>query len=145
MNKIFEHILVPYNGCPGSQKAFKKAIDLTQITNSKITILTCLENRPAFGFFKTKTQKKELDNEEKFVSKEHLKLEEYAKKKNIPLETKITKSNMASQTILEFAEKHNVDLIVMGMKTKSEFKNIHYPSTIEDVSKGFHGAVLILN
>ena len=61
MNKIFEHILVPYNGCPGSQKAFKKAIDLTQLTNSKITILTCLEDRATFGLFKTKTQKQEFE------------------------------------------------------------------------------------
>ena len=52
---------------------------------------------------------------------------------------------MAAQAILEFADKHNVDLIVMGMKNKTKYEKIHFPSTIEDVSKNFHGAVLILN
>jgi hypothetical protein len=30
MNKIFENILVPYNGTAGSEKAFKKAISLNK-------------------------------------------------------------------------------------------------------------------
>lgn len=145
MNKIFEHILVPYNGCPGSQKAFKKAIELAQLTNSEITILTCLEDRATFGLFKTKTQKQEFEKEHKLVTQEHLKLEEYAKKKNISLKSKITKSDMASHTILEFADKQDVDLIVMGMKKRIRYERTHYPSTIEDVSKNFHGAILILN
>jgi nucleotide-binding universal stress UspA family protein len=145
MNEIFEHVLVPYNGCLGSQKAFKKAIDLVQLTNSKITILTCLEDRATFGLFKTKTQKQEFENEHKLVTQEHLKLGEYAKKKNISLDSKITKSDMVARTILEFADKHNVDLIVMGMKNLTKYEKIHYPSTIEDVSKNFHGAILILN
>ena len=42
MTKVFEHILVPFNGCPGSQKAFKKAIELSRLTKSKLTILTCM-------------------------------------------------------------------------------------------------------
>lgn len=145
MKEIFEHILVPYNGCPGSQKAFKKAIDLTQLTNSKITILTCLEDRTTFGLFKTKTQKQEYEKEQELVTQEHLKLKEYAKKKNISLDSKITKSDMASHSILEFADKHKIDLIVMGMKNRTRYEKTHYPSTIEDVSKNFHGAILILN
>ncbi len=144
-NKVFEHVLVPYNGCPGSQKAFKKAIDLAHLTNSKITILTCLEDRATFGLFKTKTQKQEFENEQKFVLKEHLKLGEYARKKNISPESKIIKSNMAAQTIIEFADKHRVDLIIMGMKKRTRYEKMHYPSTIEDVSKNFQGAILILN
>ena len=145
MSDIFEHILVRYNGCPGSLKAFKKAIDLTQLTNSKITILTCLEDRATFGLFKTKTQKQEFEKEHKLVTQEHLKLGEYAKKKNITLDFKITKSSMVSNTILEFADKHNVDLIIMGIKKRTRYEKAHYPSTVEDVSKNFHGAILILN
>jgi len=145
MAKTFRHILVPYNGCPGSQKAFKKAIELTQLTKSKITILTCLEDRTTFGLFKTKINKQEFENEQKLVIKEHAKLESYAKEYDILLNSKIIKTNMPSHTILEFAEKNNIDLIVMGMKNRTKYEKIHFPSTIEDVSKNFHGALLILN
>ena len=50
MKEIFKNILIPYNGCKGSQKAFKKAIKLAQLTQSKITVLTCVEGRSVFGF-----------------------------------------------------------------------------------------------
>jgi len=145
MTKVFEHILVPYNGCPGSQKAFKKAVELTQLTKSKLTILTCMEDRSTFGLFKTKTNKEEFGKEHKLVTQEHAKLEKHANNSNVSPIFKITKSSMPAQDILEFASKHNVDLIVMGMRNRTRYEKVHYPSTIEDVSKNFKNAVLILN
>lgn len=145
MNKIFEHILIPYNGCPGSQKAFRKSVELAQMTKSKITIITCIEERSTFGLFKTKTSKKEVENERKSITLEHEKLGNYANKYDVLLNSKIIASNSASLTILEFAEKHNVDLIVMGMNRRTRYEKRHYPSTIEDISRNFNGAILILN
>lgn len=145
MTEIFEHILVPYNGCPGSQKAFKKAVELSQLTKSKLTILTCMEDRATFGLFKTKTNKEEFEKEQKLVIQEHAKLEKYAKKFNVSPIFKITKSNNPSQNILGFAEKHDVNLIVMGIKNRTRYEKMHYPSTVEEVSKNFKNAILILN
>ena len=146
MSTIFEHILVPYNGTSGSQKAFKKAVTLAQITKAKITIFTCLEERSTFGLFKTKTNKNEYEHESKIITQNHIELEKYAKKCNVLPNFKIIKNNVASHAILEFAEKCDVDLIVMG-KTKfvSHYEKMYYPTTIENVSKNFHGAILILN
>lgn len=145
MSKIFEYILVPYNGTSGSQKAFKKAVTLAQITESKITILTCIEERVTFGLFKTKTDKQEIKNEESQVNAEHEKLEKYAKKYGVSSNFEIIKSNRPALTILEFADKHSIDLIVLGTRKLTKFEKIHHPSTVEDISKNFHGAVLILN
>ncbi len=144
MRKIFEHILIPYNGCAGSKKAFKKSIELAKLTKSKITIFTCLEERSTFGLFKTKTNKQEFEREHKLVIQEHAKLEKYAKQYDVSTHSKIVKSNMASHAILEFVEKHNIDLIVMGMKKRVGYEK-HYPSTIENVLKNFQGSILILN
>jgi len=145
MSLIFEHILIPYNGCPGSQKAFKKAVALAELTKSKITIFTCLEERSAFGLFKTKTNKQEFEQERKLVSSEHAKLEKYAKEHGVSSNSKIITSNVASDAILEFAEKQKVDLIVMGMKKRTRYEKTHFPSTVEYISKNFQGALLILN
>lgn len=145
MSLLFEHILIPYNGCTGSQKAFKKAITLAKLTKSKITILTCLESRSMFGLFKTKTSKQEFEEEHKLVSLEHAKLGKYAKKNDISLNFRIITNNIAHDAILEFAEKQNVDLIVMGMNKRTRYEKIHFPSTMEYISKNFQGALLILN
>ena len=146
MRATFQHILVPYNGASGSQKAFKKAVALAELTKSKITVLTCLEERSTFGLFKTKTNKKDFDSEYKLVTQEHVKLKKYSSQYGVSPGFKIIKSTVASHEILEFAEKNKIDLIIMGKKKfVTRFEKTHYHSTIEDISKNFQGAVLILN
>ena len=146
MNKLFEHILVPYNGSLGSEKAFKKAVALAQMSKAKITIVTCLEERTTFGLFKTKTSKNEYENEHKLVAQKHIVLEKYAKKYDVLSNFKIIKNISVSHAILEFADKCDIDLIIFGTrKFVSHYEKMYYPSTIENVSKNFHGAILILN
>ena len=145
MIKNFEHILVPYNGTSGSQKAFKKAIELSQLTNAKITVLTCLEERPTFGFFKTKTSKLEFEKERKLVEKQHSELEKLAKKHDISFNSKTVKNGLASVQILDFAKKHDVDLIIMTKtKLSSTYEKMHYQSTIENVFRNSYCPILIL-
>ncbi len=63
MVKTFEHILIPYNGTTGSNKTFRKATSLASEIQAKITVITCLEEKPTFRFFKTKTSKQEFEKE----------------------------------------------------------------------------------
>ena len=98
-----------------------------------------------FGLFKTKTDKEEFDKEHKMIELEHKKLEKYAAEHDLFPVFKITKSNMPADEILEFAKKHDVDLIIMGIKKRTRYEKRHYPSTIDDVSKNFDRAILILN
>ena len=145
MARIFEHILIPYNGTTGSQKAFRKAVSLAPSINAKITVLTCLEERPALGFFKTKTSKQEFEKERKLVEKHHLELETIAKKHAISFSSKIVKNGMASVKILEFSKQHGVDLIIMTKtKISSRYEKQHYQSTIENVFRNTHCPILIL-
>ncbi|MGH1566849.1 MAG: universal stress protein [Nitrosopumilus sp.] len=145
MTKIFEHILIPYNGTPGSQKAFKKAMSIASLIQAKITVFTCIEERPTFGFFKTKTSKQEFEKECKLVEKQHLELEKIVKKYNISFSSKIVKNDLASVNILEFSKQHDVDLIIMT-KTKltSRYEKQHYQSTIENVFRNSPCPILIL-
>ena len=145
MTKTFDHILVPYNGATGSEKAFRKAVYLAQSIGAKLTILTCLEERPTFGFFKTKTSKQEFEKERKAVEKQHLHLENLAKKYDILCRSKIAKNGLASTKILEIARRIDVDLIVMTRtKPSSHYEKQHYHSTVENVFRNAHCPVLIL-
>ena len=145
MNRSFEHILIPYNGTPGSDKAFRKAILLASSIHAKITTLTCLEERPTLGFFKTKTSKQEFEKESKSIEKQHLELKKLAKKYNIPFSSKIVKNGMASVKILEFTKQHDIDLIIMTKtKLSSNYEKQHYQSTIENVFRNACCSILIL-
>ena len=145
MIKTFEHILVPYNGTSGSEKAFRKAISLATLIQAKITILTCLEERQTFGFFKTKTSKQEFEKERKLVEKQHMKLEKFAKEHNILCDSKIAKNGLASIKILEFAKQHSVDLIITTRtKLVSNYEKQHYQSTVENMFRNAHCPILIL-
>ena len=145
MTSLFEHILVPYNGTAGSEKAFRKAISLASSTNAKVTILTCLEERSTFGFFKTKTSKLEFEKERKLVEKQHLKLEKFAKEHAVLCDSKIVKGGLASTKILEFAKQHHMDLI-MTTRTKlsSRYEKQHYHSTVENMFRNTPCPILIL-
>ena len=145
MSKIFENILVPYNGTAGSEKAFKKAVSLAPLINAKITIITCLEERNTFGFFKTKTSKQEFEKETKAVEKQHLKLEKFAKEQDIPFSSKIIKNGLPSTRILEFAKQHKADLIITTRtKLASRMEKQHYQSTVENMSRNSPCPILIL-
>ena len=145
MTKTFEHILVPYNGTAGSEKAFRKAISLASTIKAKITIVTCLEERPTFGFFKTKTSKQEFEKERKLVEKQHLKLEKFAKEHDVSCDSKIVKNGLASTRILEFSKQHGVDLIITTKtRLSSRYEKQHYHSTVENMFRNSPCAILIL-
>ena len=145
MTNTFKHVLVPYNGTTGSEKAFRKSVALAGSIQAQITVLTCLEERPTFGFFKTKTSKQEFEKERKLIEKQHLELEKFAKEHDVSCDSKIVKNGLASVKILEFARQHNADLIIMTKtKISSNYEKQHYQSTIENVFRNTHCPILIL-
>ncbi len=145
MTKTFAHILVPYNGTTGSENAFRKAISLASSIHAKITVLTCLEERPTFGFFKTKTSKQEFEKECRLVEKQHLKLKKFAKEHDISCDSRIIKNGLASTRILEFAKQHKIDLIITTRtKLSSHIEKQHYHSTVENMFRNSPCPILIL-
>ena len=145
MTGIFQHILVPYNGVPCSKIAFKKAVTLAQSIQAKITVLTCLEDCRTFGFFKTKANKQEVERESRWVEKQYEDLREYAGKHGVAINTKIVKNGVAAEKILQFADKHEVDLIIMGKKKSvSRYEKTYYQSTVESVFRNAHCPILVI-
>ena len=145
MTKTFDHMLVPYNGTTGRQKGFRKAVALAQVTKAKITINTCLEKRPVFGFFKTKTSRQESEKECKSVQKQHNELKEFAGEHNVVFDSKVVKNGMASIKILQFTKQHDIDLTLMAKKKiSSHYEKMHYQSAIENMFRNTHCPVLIL-
>lgn len=105
MSKTFEHILVPYNGTVGSNKAFRKTISIASLTKAKVTILTGLEPRSTFALFRNKARNDELEKERKIVEKQHLEMKKFANEHDVACDSKVVRvKNLASDEILSFAE-----------------------------------------
>jgi len=131
---LFTHILIPFNGTRESKRSFKKAVEIAGIHEAKVTILTCIEERQTFGFFRTKTNKKEFEDEKRLVAAEHDDLSGFASKHGIRADSKIVKSSLASSSIVDFAAAHGVDLIVMGRRRFSTVAQAkHHWSTLDNV------------
>ena len=58
-------ILIPYDATPSSEKAVKKIFPLIEKQDSKIIFLTCIHDKATFGFFKTKSDRKEIEEQKK--------------------------------------------------------------------------------
>jgi nucleotide-binding universal stress UspA family protein len=143
--KIFKNILVAHNGTKSSDDVFKKALSIAYNNSTDILVLTCLEERPTLGFIKTKTSKKEYEKEFNLTTKLHKNLVEYAAKVGIKCKSKIVTGSMASKKILEYADKHDIDLVIMGKKKKlGHYENYYYNSTLGNVFANINCALLII-
>lgn len=137
--------MFPYKGTTAEEKTFKQTIKLASSIGAKITILTCLEERHTFGFFKTKTSKREFEREYDTVKKHHEHMQQYATEHNITCDSKIIKDGLPSIKILEFAKKHNTELIILTKTTlSSHYEKLHHHSTVENVYKNANCALLIM-
>lgn len=127
-------ILVPYDATSSSKKALKKILSLFENQNSKIILFTCIRDRATFGFFKTKSDKQQIQQEKETAKKLHDEAKREAKPFGLELSSKIVKSDLESKSILEYAKKENVDVIVMSKsKILTHAERVYYDSTVEAV------------
>jgi len=127
------------------EKTFKQTIKLVSSIDAKITVLTCLEERHTFGFFKTKTSKREFEREYEAAKKHHENMKQYAKDHDVTCYSKIIKNGLPSIKILEFAKKHDTKLVVLTRTIlSSHYEKLHHHSTVENVSRNATCPVMIL-
>lgn len=129
----FQHILVPYDGTKTGEKAFNGAIQLAKKFASKISILSCIEKESTFGFFDTKSDKKDIKKRNKLMQEKVDTLQQQAEKYNIQCNSKIINCRLASKCIVSFVESHKVNLIVMGKSSKINPEKIYHDSTVNYV------------
>jgi nucleotide-binding universal stress UspA family protein len=105
-----------------------------------------LEEHSTFGFFKTKTSRQEFEKESKLVEKQYLEMKNFANKYGVSINSKIIKNGDVPEKILNFAEQHDVDLIIMGRKKfTTPNERMNYYSTVESVSRNADCSLLIVH
>lgn len=129
-------ILIPYDATPSSENTIKKLLPLIEPHGSEIILLTCIRDQATFGFFKTKTDKKRIEEEKKKAEVYHDKIKNAAQKFELKITSRIVKSNLESESILEYAKKDKVDLIAMSRtRLTTSAEKLYYQSTVDAVLK----------
>lgn len=129
-------ILVPYDATPSSEKVINNLKPFLEKHQCKMVLLTCIRDRASFGFFKSKSDKKEMANEKKRAEKHHANVKKKVEQFGVSTISKIVKSDLESETIAEYAKKEDVDLIIMSKsKLRTHAERVYYNSTVENVFK----------
>ena len=120
---MFYKILVAIDGSDPSMDAADYAISISKEYNAELYSLYVIRaDVDLFGVHPNSEYTATMKNEgEKYLDKVKLKADE----KNIQTRTEIIASINVAGGIVDFAEEHNIDLIVIGTRGSSGFKNFY--------------------
>jgi len=153
----FSKILVAIDGSENSMKAAVYAIDIAKKDNSQLIALTVLDistprrvsssfiTAPTYGLKELEEKRKEaqqwLDKFEKLAAKEN-----NTNNNNIQFKSEIIEdpTSRAGSAIVDYAERENVDLIVIGTRGRTGFKKMLLGSVASDVVTYAHCLVLVV-
>ena len=148
----FSKILVAIDGSEISMKAAVYAMDIVKKNKSQLTALTVLDistprrisssfiTAPTYGLKELEEKRKEaqqwLDKFEKLAAKEN----------NVKLKSEIIEDPISrvGSAIVDYAERENVDLIVIGTRGRTGFKKMLLGSVASDVVTYAHCPVMVV-
>ncbi|CUR52155.1 UspA domain-containing protein [Nitrosotalea devaniterrae] len=136
--------MVPHDKSESASRAFEYAIDLAGKYNSSISIVTCVSVQaptdPYFGAAYIETAKLLKEDAAKSISG----LEPRLKELKIQYKTDVLEVRSVTDSLVSYAESHNVDLIVMGSRGFGGFKKLLLGSVASGVSQHSKCPVLIV-
>jgi nucleotide-binding universal stress UspA family protein len=140
----FSRILVGFDSSKESMDAARYAIGLAKKDKGQIIVLTAMKLPSLYGWSPVESpytwQKKYTKERKKWFEE----IEKLAKKNNVRIKSEIVESTMSAQeTIVKYAEEHNVDLIVVGTRGISGFAKQLLGSTALGVVTYAHCTVIV--
>lgn len=109
---MFKHILIGFDGSPGSEQALKQAIALARLTGASLMALSVEEKLPVYAASvgEVEETKREMDA---YFAKAQAAAVAQAQAAGVTLETAV-RAGHAAQTIVHFADEGGFDLVVVG-------------------------------
>lgn len=139
---MIKHILVPYDFTKFADLAFEKAVEIAQKFDSKLTLITVIGNDIDTAGMSLQRAQESHDEIERKVRTDLT--TQSSKYDGLDISVEITNSPSSSDGILTFAEKNNVDMIVMGSHGRSGFKKLVLGSVASNIVTKSKCPVLIV-
>ncbi len=111
-SRPYETILVPFDGSEGSTKALRRALQLAREEGASVTAFSVDENVPRYAKGVGEVEEEDAVREGYF-DELRAKAQTVAREEGVHLRTE-TAVGHAAQSILQYAEEQNFDLIVIG-------------------------------
>ncbi|MDH3658401.1 MAG: universal stress protein [Nitrosopumilus sp.] len=141
---MLKKILVPFDGSKYSEKAFDKALEIAEKFESELIIMTVIQSELPDSVGMSLQRLEEIQNEQEDKANAMLKkLETRTKAKNVSFSIKIIHNPSSSDAIVTFADKNNLDLIVMGSHGRTGLRKIVLGSVANGVLGRANCPVLI--
>lgn len=132
----FKKILVPYDGSVCAQKAFKTALEIGKKFDSVITVIICIKSPARISlYYDSKFDERILKKQNTTAMQQILRLEEHAKKSGLKIKSHVSQTGSIVKSITEFAKSHKIDLIIMGARGQTKFKQLLFGSVSSGVFK----------
>ena len=117
---MFKKILVPYDGSTGSEKSLLKAVELAQLSEAELSILTVYRHHSMLEASFSMVRPSEPGNMDDIMRGHARDIAEYAKSvaRDAGLDgvRAFVKAGQPARTIVGFAADHDYDLIVIGSR-----------------------------
>jgi len=141
---MIKHIMVPYDKSEAANHAFEYAVDLAKKYNSPISIVSCVSLQiptdPYFGTAYVETTKLLREDAVNSISK----LEPRLRESNISFKTDVLEVISITESLMSYAESHDIDLIIIGSRGLGGFKKLLLGSVASGVSQHSKCPVLIV-
>lgn len=132
----YQHILVPVDGSQISFAAAQQAISLAKAFNSQLTAICLVAEDPFSGadfYYNASMMKEYLEEANKNALKALDQVQQFTAAEGVALTTEVVHGYVTAETIIDTAEKKNIDLIVMGSHGRKGFKKFFLGSFAQDV------------
>ena len=137
-NRGFSRILVAVDGSKSAMDAADYAIDMAKKFNAQLTTLTVSHiSLSSYGLASLLDAIKQSKEKHALESKQWFdKVSQNAKQNDVQIKTELIDSQMSVDgTIVEYAESHDIDLIILGTKGRSGIKKLLLGSVATAVVK----------
>ncbi|KEA63536.1 Universal stress protein UspA and related nucleotide-binding protein [Marinobacterium lacunae] len=134
---MFKRILLPADGSEGAFKALKLAVELRKVHDAELMILSVFRHhslREASMSMVRPRDPEHMDDLMKSYAREVAEsFKRYALEQECPGVRAFVKSGHTAKTIVEFAEKNDVDLIIVGSHGLGEAEQLLVGSVSQKV------------
>ena len=145
---MFTRILVPFDGSKGGEQALKKAVDLAQLCDAEINILTVYRHHSMLEASFSMVRATNPGNMDDAMRDHAREVAEHAKKLAIDNGVKtvraFVKAGQPARTIVRFATEHDCDLVVLGARGMGSVEGYLLGSVSHKVTGLSHVPVLVV-
>ena len=144
----YQHILVPVDGSDIATTAVEHAVELAKRHQAKLSFISLITEDPfndadfysvGSSIMKEYFIQAQANAQEALNSAQHI-----AQNAGIESNTQVVKGEVSAEQVVEYAEQHQVDLIIVGSHGRKGFKKMVLGSFAQDVLASAHVPVLVI-